>query len=57
MNCPGYWRGLTAGQTIEHYDTVRQRKDGSLVDVSVTTSPIRDASGHLVGASADRVKP
>jgi two-component sensor histidine kinase len=33
------------------YDTVRQRKDGSAVDVSLTVSPVRDAAGKVIGAS------
>ena len=41
------WRG----ERIEHYETVRQRKDGSLVDISMTVSPIRDRDGNIVGAS------
>ena len=32
-------------------DTVRQRKDGSLINVSLTVSPVRDAAGKIVGAS------
>jgi PAS domain S-box-containing protein len=39
------------GERIEHYETVRQRKDGSLVDVSLTVSPVRDRDGVIVGAS------
>ncbi len=42
---------VAAGHTIEHYETVRRRKDGRLVDVSVTISPIRDALGQVIGAS------
>ena len=38
-------------EAVERYETVRQRKDGSLVDVSLTVSPMRDANGHVVGAS------
>lgn len=38
-------------EPIEHYETVRRRKDGTLVDVSLTISPLRDAHGTLVGAS------
>jgi two-component system, LuxR family, sensor kinase FixL len=41
----------SAGETIRHYETVRVRKDGSLIDVSVTISPLRDAAGTIVGAS------
>jgi two-component system, chemotaxis family, CheB/CheR fusion protein len=39
------------GQRIEHYETVRQRKDGSLVDISLTVSPVKDNSGRILGAS------
>src|SRR5204862_156663 len=42
---------LRQGQRIDHYETVRQRKDGTLLDVSLTVSPLRDASGRIVGAS------
>ena len=41
-----------AGQRVEHYETVRRAKDGHLVDVSLTVSPIKDATGQVVGASA-----
>jgi diguanylate cyclase (GGDEF)-like protein/PAS domain S-box-containing protein len=36
---------------IEHYQTRRRRKDGAIIDVSLTVSPIRDAAGEIVGAS------
>jgi PAS domain S-box-containing protein len=39
------------GERIEHFETVRQRKDGSFVDISLTISPIRNARGEIVGAS------
>lgn len=42
---------LTQGRRIERFDTVRRRKDGSLVDVAVSVSPVRDAAGRVVGAS------
>ncbi|HEY4312174.1 MAG TPA: PAS domain S-box protein [Pirellulales bacterium] len=42
---------LSAGERIEHWDTVRQRKDGSLVEVSLRISPIKNAEGEVVGAS------
>lgn len=42
---------LRRGERVGHYETVRRRKDGSLVDISLTVSPIRDASGNVVGAS------
>ncbi|MDC4227283.1 MAG: PAS domain S-box protein [Candidatus Manganitrophus sp.] len=40
------------GERIEPYETVRMKKDGTRIDVSVTTSPIRDAEGKIVGASS-----
>ena len=42
---------IKRGESVRHLDTVRVRKDGSLVDVSITTSAIRDKAGHIVGAS------
>jgi PAS domain S-box-containing protein len=42
---------IRSGERIETYETIRQRKDGSLVPVSLTISPIRDASGRIIGAS------
>lgn len=39
------------GESVRHFDTVRLRKDGSTVDVSITVSAIKDAAGHVVGAS------
>jgi len=42
---------LRAGQRIEHFETVRMRKDGSLINVSLTISPVKDEQGRIVGAS------
>lgn len=42
---------LWRGERIDHWDTIRMRKDGSLVDVSLRISPIRDSYGEVVGAS------
>ncbi|MBV8593092.1 MAG: PAS domain S-box protein, partial [Caulobacteraceae bacterium] len=42
---------IARGEGIEHFETVRQRKDGSLVDISLTISPIRNSRGKIVGAS------
>jgi two-component system CheB/CheR fusion protein len=42
---------IRRGEKVERYETVRRRKDGSLVDISLTVSPIRDATGRIVGAS------
>ena len=42
---------LRRGERIEHYETQRVRKDGSIIDLSLTVSPIRDRSGKIIGAS------
>lgn len=42
---------IRAGRSVDHYETVRLRKDGTLIDISLTISPIRDESGRIVGAS------
>jgi signal transduction histidine kinase len=44
-------RRIRAGQTVEHYETVRRAKDGRLIDISLTVSPIRLSDGTIVGAS------
>ena len=43
---------IVNGEPIEHYETVRLRKDGIMMDVSLTMSPIKNASGKITGASA-----
>ena len=48
---PSILERIRRGERIEHYETVRQRKDGSLLDISVTISPVRDATGHVIGAA------
>ena len=48
---PAILARLRRGEEIDHYETVRQRKDGSLVDISLTVSPIKDAHGRIIGAS------
>jgi PAS domain S-box-containing protein len=42
---------IRRGARVEHYETVRRRKDGSLVDISLTISPIKNAEGSIIGAS------
>ena len=42
---------LEQGERVDHFETQRQRKDGKLIDVSLTISPIRNAEGAIVGAS------
>ena len=39
------------GGSVDHFDTVRQRKNGSLIDISLTVSPVKDSNGRVVGAS------
>jgi PAS domain S-box-containing protein len=39
------------GKPVDHYETVRRRKDGSEIDISLTVSPVRDKSGKVIGAS------
>ena len=42
---------LRRGERVDHFQTVRRRKDGRLLDVSLTISPVRDSSGRVIGAS------
>jgi PAS domain S-box-containing protein len=42
---------IARGESVEHFETVRLRKDGRRIDISATISPIRDGSGVIVGAS------
>jgi len=42
---------LSRGERVDHYETVRRKKNGQLCDISLTVSPIRDAEGRLLGAS------
>ncbi len=42
---------IRRGERIDHFETVRQRKHGSLIVVSLTVSPVRDGEGKIVGAS------
>ena len=44
-------RRLAGGKRVDHFETVRKRKDGTTLDVSLTISPIRDAAGRVIGAS------
>jgi len=48
---PGIMARIRRGERIEHYDTVRRRKDGSAIDISLTVSPIKDSDGTIIGAS------
>lgn len=42
---------LRRGERIDHFETVRRRKDGELINVSLTVSPLKDATGTVIGAS------
>ena len=42
---------IRRGEVVDHYDTVRIRKDGREIDISLTVSPVRDSSGRVIGAS------
>ncbi len=48
---PGILARIRAGEPIHHYETVRRRKDGSMVDISLSVSPMRDRFGSITGAS------
>jgi PAS domain S-box-containing protein len=48
---PGILRRIRRGEWISHYETTRVRKDGTLLDISLSVSPIRDGSGTVIGAS------
>src|SRR6202158_2277180 len=49
---PAIMKRLRRGEKVEHYETKRQRKDGTVIDVSVTVSLIKTRSGEIIGASA-----
>jgi PAS domain S-box-containing protein len=42
---------IRRGERVDHFETVRRRKDGSLIDISLTVSPVKNAQGKIVGAS------
>lgn len=48
---PGILERIRRDEHIDHYETVRIRKDGRLIDVSLTVSPLKDARGRVIGAS------
>ncbi|WP_037469956.1 PAS domain S-box protein [Sinorhizobium fredii] len=48
---PNILRRIRSGERIDHYQTTRRRKDGALIEISLTVSPVRDATGRIVGAS------
>jgi len=48
---PAILSRIRRGDRIDHYETIRRRKDGSLFDVSLTVSPVADERGRIIGAS------
>jgi PAS domain S-box-containing protein len=48
---PAILERLRRGERIDHYETIRMRKNGSRIDISLTVSPIRNAAGKVIGAS------
>jgi PAS domain S-box-containing protein len=48
---PAILEKIRRGESIDHYETVRLRKDGKVINISVTVSPIHDAGGKIIGAS------
>jgi PAS domain S-box-containing protein len=47
----GILRRLAQGERVDHFETVRKRKNGTTLDLSLTISPIHDAAGRVIGAS------
>ena len=48
---PGIIERIRRGERIDHYETLRQRKDGTQVEISLTVSPVRNSKGLVIGAS------
>lgn len=48
---PAILARIAKGQLVDHYETIRRRKDGSLIDISLTISPLRNDQGIITGAS------
>lgn len=48
---PGILERIRRGEPMRHYETIRQRKDGTLIDVSLSVSPIKDRVGRVIGVS------
>ena len=42
---------IRRGEKIDHYETIRKRKDGTLINISLTISPIKNSKGEIIGAS------
>jgi PAS domain S-box-containing protein len=48
---PAILERVRRGERVDHYETVRRRKDGELFNISLTVSPLKDAAGRIIGAS------
>ena len=48
---PGILARIRAGKRIEHFETVRMKKNGERVDISLTVSPVKDQHGNIIGAA------
>ena len=48
---PGIIARIRKGERVDHFETVRMRKDGSPIDISLTISPVKNARGEIIGAS------
>jgi len=48
---PAILARIRRGERIDHYETIRQRKDGRLIDISLAVSPVRNRQGRVIGAS------
>ena len=48
---PAILERIRRGERVEHYDTVRRRRDGSSIDISMTVSPVKNTDGKIIGAS------
>src|SRR5215468_7400126 len=48
---PTILAGIRQGERFDHYETVRKHKDGTLIDISLSISPIKEAGGRIIGAS------
>ncbi|MGK9419011.1 PAS domain S-box protein [Pseudomonas cedrina] len=48
---PDILRRIRLGERIEHYETIRRRKDGSLVEISLSVSPVKNREGRIIGAA------
>ncbi|HEY8226559.1 MAG TPA: PAS domain S-box protein [Pyrinomonadaceae bacterium] len=48
---PAILARIRSGRAVEHYETLRRRKDGTLIDISLSVSPVRDEFGNIIGAA------